>query len=176
VIDVDELLHQVREEYRLSLPERPGRGTSHGVVVEVDFDDTTISITFDPSTYRVTHTDQLDAAVVGAHRVARRAAIDGRERAVREVSRRCGIVDEDWPANPDRVRRHAERVAAETMTCAEDGVCVVVGADGFLVDVRIDALARRGRTPEELAELLTTVVHRAEQAARRRRAEIWGRS
>jgi hypothetical protein len=48
--------------------------------------------------------------------------------------------------------------------------------DGFLVDVRIDALARRGRTPEELAELLTTVVHRAEQAARRRRAEIWGRS
>jgi hypothetical protein len=79
-------------------------------------------------------------------------------------------------AAADRARRHAERVVAETMTSAAEGVRVVVGADGFLVDVRIDALARRGRTPEELARLVTTVVHQAERAARQRRAEIWERS
>jgi hypothetical protein len=96
VIDVDELIRQVRDEYRHRLPERPGRGTSHGVVIEVGFDDDTKSITFDPSTYRVTHTDQLGAAVVAAHRIARQAAIDGRERAIHAVSRQCGIAEPDW--------------------------------------------------------------------------------
>lgn len=77
-------------------------------------------------------------------------------------------------AAADQARRYAHRIGAETITVGgpEDGVTVVIGVDGFLVDVRIDALARRRRTPAALATLSIALVREAEQAARRRRARI----
>lgn len=96
MIEADELLRQVRDAYQRNLPDEPCRGAGNGVVVEVDLDDNTVDIAFDLPTYRVTHTDVLGAAIVAAHRIARQAAFDAREQAIRAVSVRCGITEPDW--------------------------------------------------------------------------------
>lgn len=69
---------------------------------------------------------------------------------------------------------HAQRIASERLTVGgtDDGVLVVVGADGFLVSVEIAAWVRRRHSREQVAELVVAIIRKAELAAAQRRREL----
>lgn len=74
----------------------------------------------------------------------------------------------------DIMRRFADRVTSEHLTVRgpEQGMTVVVGADGFLVAVGIEHSVRRRRTASEVAAIVAAAVRNAELVAADRRREI----
>jgi hypothetical protein len=143
--DPEAIVHQIHAALERIHPSGSIWGSAPGVEIEIGFDGAVLDLFLDPAEYQLATADELGAGIVSAHRSARQAAIS----AMRQVF--SALAE---PQSADE---------SLTVGAAEDGVTVVLRADGFLESVEIAAWLPRRYQPRYVAQLVLDTIREAER-------------
>ena len=140
--DPEAVAAEIRAALERMHPSGSIRGSAPGVEIELGFDGAVLDLYLE---YQNTTGEDLGAAIVSAHHNARQAAVSAMQRIFSGMPEPV-VADESFAAGS-----------------AEDGVIVVMRADGFLESVEIAAWLPGRYQPRYVAQLVLDTIREAER-------------